>query len=188
MPRGAAFIHLGRPLPHGSSSLPEDLSAEADTGTGNPRSPYSALLRMGFTVPSPSPERRCALTAPFHPYLRPARRRSTLCGTFPRVATAGCYPACHLSWSPDLPLRLSPQRTPTSSSNGRIPPYYDERFTLIVSVRLFDAGDGVTGKRTRYESAVEPESPLSNLHQRGFIVHGSEAPACLPQEVRTEEV
>ena len=29
--------------------------------------PYSVLLPVGFAVPSPSPETRCALTAPFHP-------------------------------------------------------------------------------------------------------------------------
>ncbi len=63
-------------------------------GTGDPRLPYSVLLRMGFTVPSPSPERRCALTAPFHPYPPTSGGRSALCGTFPRVATAGRYPAC----------------------------------------------------------------------------------------------
>ncbi|CAN0434149.1 unnamed protein product, partial [Ectocarpus sp. 13 AM-2016] len=27
------------------------------------------LLPVGFTLPSLSPETRCALTAPFHPYL-----------------------------------------------------------------------------------------------------------------------
>jgi hypothetical protein len=63
-------------------------------GTGDPRLPYSVLLRMGFTVPSPSPERRCALTAPFHPYPPTTGGRSAFCGTFPRVATAGRYPAC----------------------------------------------------------------------------------------------
>ncbi len=31
--------------------------------------PYMVLLRMGFTLPFLSPEMRCALTAPFHPYL-----------------------------------------------------------------------------------------------------------------------
>jgi hypothetical protein len=75
--------------------------------------PYSVLLPVGFTMPVPSPDPRCALTAPFHPYspsqlalLRRSRpeglsRRSpkggggrfVLCGTFPGVAPAGCYPA-----------------------------------------------------------------------------------------------
>ena len=63
-------------------------------GTGDPRLPYSVLLRMGFTVPPPLPEGRCALTAPFHPYPPTSGGRSALCGTFPRVATAGRYPAC----------------------------------------------------------------------------------------------
>jgi len=41
------------------------LPAFARTG---PRHPYSALLPVGFAMPSPLPETRCALTAPFHPY------------------------------------------------------------------------------------------------------------------------
>jgi len=31
--------------------------------------PYLALLRVGFTLPRVLPPARCALTAPFHPYL-----------------------------------------------------------------------------------------------------------------------
>src|SRR5512138_2501372 len=42
--------------------------------------PYSVLLPVGFAVPSPLPETRCALTAPFHPCLAEARR-FVLCGT-----------------------------------------------------------------------------------------------------------
>ena len=37
--------------------------------------PYLVLLPAGFTVPSPLPGTRCALTAPFHPY-RPTLRRT----------------------------------------------------------------------------------------------------------------
>ena len=33
------------------------------------RHPYSVLLLAGLAMPSPSPGPRCALTAPFHPYL-----------------------------------------------------------------------------------------------------------------------
>jgi len=52
--------------------------------------PYLVLHRMGFAVPAPLPEPRCALTAPFHPYRRAeALRRSVLCGTFPGVAPGG---------------------------------------------------------------------------------------------------
>jgi len=30
--------------------------------------PYLVLLRVGFTLPPALPPKRCALTAPFHPY------------------------------------------------------------------------------------------------------------------------
>src|SRR5581483_12208231 len=69
--------------------------------------PYSVLLPVGFAMPSPLPDTRCALTAPFHPccpslYPFPASgggrvgKRFVLCGTFPGVAPAGCYPAPHV--------------------------------------------------------------------------------------------
>ena len=59
--------------------------------------PYMVLLRMGFTLPALSPDLRCALTAPFHPYMHEPEKsrcmRFFFCGTFPRVAPAGRYPA-----------------------------------------------------------------------------------------------
>jgi len=53
------------------------------------RHPYSALLRVGFAMRAALPKPRCALTAPFHPYLslRTGHRRYALCGTFPRSAS-----------------------------------------------------------------------------------------------------
>ena len=51
-------------------------------GSGRGFPPYLVLLRVGFTVPPTLQPGRCALTAPFHPYLRPFRRRRyLLCGT-----------------------------------------------------------------------------------------------------------
>jgi len=42
------------------------------TGRSKPmRRPYSVLLPVGFTMPSPLPETRCALAAPFLPYPNP---------------------------------------------------------------------------------------------------------------------
>ena len=59
--------------------------------------PYSVLLPVGFTMPAPLPDPRCALTAPFHPYCAEAPKgegeRFVLCGTVPGVAPAGRYPA-----------------------------------------------------------------------------------------------
>ena len=59
-------IPLARRLPGASSNLPER-QIRTDPGFLPSRS-YSVLLPVGFAVPLPSPEARCALTAPFHPY------------------------------------------------------------------------------------------------------------------------
>ena len=58
-------IPLARRLPGASSNLPERL-IRTDPGL-LPRRSYSVLLPVGFAVPFPLPETRCALTAPFHP-------------------------------------------------------------------------------------------------------------------------
>ena len=90
--------------------------------------PYSVLLPVGFTMPSPLPATRCALTAPFHPYSPSPLRvtaqqarglaapkqlsceggRFVLCGTFPGVAPAGRYPAPYVDGARTfLPRSLS---------------------------------------------------------------------------------
>src|SRR5688572_11698943 len=86
----ATTIPLGRRLLAGSSDLPGDvrlrLSAKA-ARTGRPITPpYLALLRAGFCLPPALPPARCALTAPFHPYL----------STHPRGASRrAVYFLCH---------------------------------------------------------------------------------------------
>jgi hypothetical protein len=40
---------------------------------------YLVFLRVGFTLPALSPEPRCALTAPFHPYLAGFDPRLAVC-------------------------------------------------------------------------------------------------------------
>jgi len=47
--------------------------------------PYLVLLRVGFALPATLLPRRCALTAPFHPYLAETRRY-VFCGTFRQPA------------------------------------------------------------------------------------------------------
>ena len=93
-------IHLGRPLPDASCDLPGRRRENPLAGKTPACRPYLVLLPVGFTVPSPLPGTRCALTAPFHPCRRsvPRRdrnlgRRFAFCGTVPRVAPAGRYPA-----------------------------------------------------------------------------------------------
>jgi len=70
---GRTVIPLGRTLLHGSSDLPGGGNAPSQhADAAAPLPPYLVLLRVGFALPAPLLERRCALTAPFHPY--PARR------------------------------------------------------------------------------------------------------------------
>ena len=86
-------IHLGPALLRASRDQPGRRRGNTpDLPYGGPCRPYSVLLRVGFTLPVPSPGQRCALTAPFHP-CRAVARRFAFCGTFPGLAPAGRYPA-----------------------------------------------------------------------------------------------
>src|ERR1700689_5553795 len=53
------------------ATYPEVLRAEPARSPGRTRAfpPYLVLLRVGFALPAALLPRRCALTAPFHPYL-----------------------------------------------------------------------------------------------------------------------
>ncbi len=77
---------------------------------------YSALLQLGFAVPSVLPRMRWALTPPFHPYLH-EHRRSILCGTIrhpkvPRRYLAAC------PRSPDFPRYGDPSSASRPSGRG----------------------------------------------------------------------
>ena len=86
--RGRATISLGPGSPQASNDLPGRL----EWCRSSPFLPYSIFLRVGFTLPLPSPGARCALTAPFHPCRSLARgRRSDFCGTFPGLAPGWRY-------------------------------------------------------------------------------------------------
>jgi len=70
---------------------------------------YLVLLRVGFTMPLLLPTTRCALTAPFQPYLysQKSHRRSTLCCTFRRLSPPRRYLA-HYPMEPGLSSALHP--------------------------------------------------------------------------------
>ena len=63
VPLRVAVIHLDRTLLSGSSDLPESKRS------GPLLLSYLVLLRVGFALPAGLLRPRCALTAPFHPYL-----------------------------------------------------------------------------------------------------------------------
>ena len=58
--------HSSRPAISGGLKQP----TRESSGSGQAILPYLVLLRVGFSLPLRSPATRCALTAPFHPYLR----------------------------------------------------------------------------------------------------------------------
>ena len=68
--RGADAVKKKPPLPAASSGQPGSLGRDHPTTPRFPAGtlPYLALLRVGFALPALSPEPRCALAAPFHPY------------------------------------------------------------------------------------------------------------------------
>ena len=63
----ATIIYLAERLLARSSDLPESFER-----SHSQTPPYLVLLRVGFTLPWMSPPKRCALTAPFHPYRFPS--------------------------------------------------------------------------------------------------------------------
>ena len=68
----AKVIYLGPRSRAASNVLPMRPDPVRNPWPGRPvRRIYLDFLRMGFALPPPSPEARCALTAPFHPYPPP---------------------------------------------------------------------------------------------------------------------
>ncbi len=119
--------------------------------------PYLVLLRAGFCLPSVLPRTRCALTAPFHPYLS-YPRRYIFCATGP-----SSYPARALPGALPFGVRtfLSPGHFavthgwPKQRSSGRLrrTDYYVS-FTLLssrCSVRVQVRFGRVQGSRVRFE-------------------------------------
>ena len=103
---GTMFAHcLEQPTRTASLTSPCGVIAFANS----PRCrPYSVLLPVWFAMPFPLPDPRCALTAPFHPCSFRRKERFVLCGTFPGVAPAGCYPAPYVDGARTfLPRSLS---------------------------------------------------------------------------------
>jgi len=91
--------------------LPETPPRRTSDSGGQPsRRFYLTLLREGFTRPSGCPERRWALTPPFHPYRRQLRR-SGLCGTFPTLARGTSVLPCPVEFGLSS-AGATPQRPP----------------------------------------------------------------------------
>jgi len=82
----AMIISLGPQLPEASSNLPGG-------GAGHPIASLFGLAPGGVYLAGQSPDRWCALTAPFHPCSAYLRGGLHFCGTCLRVTPTGRYPA-----------------------------------------------------------------------------------------------
>ena len=111
-----ATIHLGRTSPYASSDLPGSPCGPQERAPWLARFPMWSCSRWGLPCRRVLPPARCALTAPFHPYL-PAE--ADIGGLLSVALSVGSRPpgvTWHLAlWSPDFPLQNS-QRLP-----GRLP-------------------------------------------------------------------
>ena len=67
---------------------------------------YLALLPMGFALPPLLPATRCALTAPFHPYLDPKTAAVSSLWHFPWGRPRRALSGTVSPWSPDFPRRF----------------------------------------------------------------------------------
>ena len=91
--RRATTIHLGLLLPPGSNGLPAGRTRRAASWPLGAVPAYLAFLRVGFTVPDPSPESAVGSYPTVSPLPVPeGHRRSVLCGTVPGLAAGGRYP------------------------------------------------------------------------------------------------
>src|SRR5260370_12063091 len=108
---------LGNASLRGSSDLSEGVAHRAGTRpavAGLP--PYLVLLRVGFAMPVPLLERRCALTAPFHPYPDVAAKAVCSLWHLPSTGFETGLPDVirHTAlWSSDFPLPLRPPPLPS---------------------------------------------------------------------------
>ena len=108
-----ASISLGRELPRRLNATHPGVIAER---TAPP--PCLVLLPVGFTLPALSPKPRCALTAPFHPYLIPLARAIGGLFSVALSRSSRTVDVIHhrVLRSPDFPpLRNGPQPKPQSA-------------------------------------------------------------------------
>src|SRR5215471_17391268 len=68
--RAWTVIRLGHTSRCASRNQPEQRGGRTPETLAGFRRSYSVLLPVGFALPPLLPEERCALTAPFHPYLQ----------------------------------------------------------------------------------------------------------------------
>ena len=107
--------------------------------------PYLVLLRVGFAMPSASLRRRCALTAPFHPYRNLAVTAVCFLWHWPSTVLEHSFPDVirHTALrSSDFPPAAPPKRLRATVRSGCQPCNYslhNGSFDVHFSARLIHA-------------------------------------------------
>jgi hypothetical protein len=155
--------------------------------------PYWLLLRVGFAVPPRSPWARCALTAPFHPYL--GLSTSAVCSLWHFPADHPDWPlASTLAlWSSDFPpathdcsgrrspgpLRHIPSTTASGPAHhGRLRP----RFAKVGSKLSgeFSPRDGMTVRRRNTTCRIVAPQTSRGAARSALISPFSTVPPAAP--------
>ena len=131
-----AIIHLGRTSPYASSDLPGSLCEPQVRDRSPARFPIWSCSRWGLPCHRVLPPARCALTAPFHPYL-PVMR-----------PTSAVYFLLHFPWA------RAPQVLPGTLLCGAR--------TFLCKLR----SDCLADSRANYTSAVATQRALIVAVQR----------------------
>ena len=143
------------------------------------------LAPGGVCLAGVSPRRRCALTAPFHPYRRrasregPPRRRCHFCGTFPRVSPGRISrPLCptvsglssRAGFLSDLPRLHSQHPKVTRVRHRRTPPSGYVRTLLQRRQRPLSPIRSMRPRQTGQSTAPVPIRPSHTLDIRSSRV------------------
>ncbi len=148
-------IHLGRPLPNVSRDRPGQQAGNPPAPPKRRSCPYLVLLRVGFAVPRPLPAARCALTAPFHPYLIPLAR--AIGGLLSVALVVGFPPRRYLAPCPMEPGLSSPP--PVSPEED------DDEAATVWSA----SARSIEGLRALVTPRCAFQSPVS---RRYYVKHG----------------
>ena len=154
----------GHALLRGSSDLPGGWAHRAGTRSRHSRSwpkvpPYLVLLRVGFALPAALLRRRCAHTAPFHPYLGLAAR-------------AVCF-----LWH--FPSKSAPEPLPSRTLSG----------TLLCGVRTFLCFSTATVRSGCQQSIIVQDFIVQDftIHSESSCGIRYPPPPCLPKVLNPKE-
>ena len=155
------------------------------SGSGQAILPYLVLLRVGFSLPLRLPATRCALTAPFHPYLR-IRRSAGGIFSVALIRRTGFEPA------PPAVNRHAALWRPDFASHAPNAPFRKRSSARATACRRpshlpFSHGNQIEtlplGVHARRQCAIQSAAAHQRGHHQGPILWIPSSGACLLENV-----